>query len=579
MILAAWVGLASGSLGAIFQLVPRAVAEDWPLWRMESLQNLWIPVLTDLTVFLLLGLVLMAAGFVVRGRHHLMWSTGIFVALGSYGLISSAANLQERGAVVLATGLGSVAARWMNRDPAVRFKLVRRSLAPLAVAVLALCLLPWPAEWLRERFLLATLPQAPQDAPNILVVVIDTLRADRLGVYGNQSRLTPFLDEWAQRSAVFEHAFANSSWTLPSHVSLFTGTLPHEHGAEVHRYDRRFPTLAGRLAEQGYATVALVANASFAGYESGVLAGFQWAATPRPWSVYLRSSIYVQKFAKYVSKAPFKNDFEHIWQDAAGINQEFLQWIHSRPPRPFFAFLNFMDVHEPYNAFTTELSPPADRAAEPLACPADAAQVRDASQRYDAAISLLDRQLRHLFETLRQLDLDRNLLVVITSDHGQAFGEHGLLGHRESLYLEQLHVPLLIRFPGQKDGWRSSVPVGLQQIPASVADWVGLEGEPFPGRPLPASSEVTDPDAAVLSDLTGGPWPGVATCSPIYQGGIRSLLTAEWHLLEQNDGKVELFAWPRDPTEEHNLAARPEYQNVMASLLERLGQLRSEGGH
>jgi arylsulfatase A-like enzyme len=580
LMLALWCGLLVGAVDSFL-----AADAQGGIACRKSLTSVGAPLTADVGALLLLAGVLLIPRSYLQPARWMAWSTGILGAVASYGVISQF-PLRQRSAIVLAIGLGTVLSRVSLRSPQRAVRWLRRSMLP--VAGLSLAAVAWPAVMVL-RSMPPLRPVAAENQPNILLIVLDTLRADRVGAYGYQRPTTPFLDELAQQTLLFENAFANSSWTLPSHVSMLTGRLPSAHRAELQTYDGRFKTLQEYLGQRGYFTAAISANAAYASCHSGVTAGFHQARTPFPPAAFFLAGVYLRKLEKLI---PALGRLIPSEIPGSLIVQEFSELMQSRPRRPAFVLVNLMDVHEPNRAPADMQARFARRGRTSDSQPWDPARMEDCppspefieltSDLYDASVAEADRQLRELFHALPGLGLDENLLVIITSDHGESLGEHELQGHRNSLYLEQLRVPLLIKFPeGKEAGQRNSTLVTLRQIPATIAHLLGDQTVPFRGTPLlPSVLASLPPNRAIFAELSGGPWPGVALCWPIHQGGIRSMITPQWHLLAQDNGEVELYSWPADLRERRNLAQDPAYRQTVADLLQQLNERlpRPEGG-
>jgi len=337
--------------------------------------------------------------------------------------------------------------------------------------------------------------------PNLVVIVWDTCRTDRLSAYGCAVPTTPRLDEFARDAVKFQRAYAPAPWTPPSHASLFTGLLPSHHGltqresAEGGRVQVGLPLLAETLAAGGYETVGFTCNASIS-RATGLDRGFR-AMHP----LYLG---------------------EPVKGSGAKALRAVGEWLAERRgdrearERPLFLFVNLMDAHIPR-------SPTAESVAavrgEGIA-DADLARAAAISERdafvhslglrrqdeatlaagrtlYDAACRDLDAATGGILDLLREEGLLEGALVAITADHGEALGEHGELGHRMSVYDPLLHIPLLVRWPGRLDGGRSeAAQVRLQDLyptlleaagvampPANGRDAVSLLRQPIAGRP------------------------------------------------------------------------------------------------
>jgi arylsulfatase A-like enzyme len=367
---------------------------------------------------------------------------------------------------------------------------------------------------------------------------------------------------------------------------MFTGRWPHELSVGWDRpLDRSSPTLAEFLEDRGYATAGFVANTTYCSYETGLDRGFahyeDYDVTPR--AILLCSSI-VQRALNFVHKRPAIARLVGEADPAAGhrktaarINGDFLAWQQRQPDRPFFAFLNYYDAHHPY------LSPEPDRDGDLGAKPeslADVTMLRDwweldkarldrgrvalARDSYDRCIAYLDRQIGRLFEELERRGLLRNSLVIITADHGEHFGEQALFGHGASVYLPELHVPLLLIAPGAvPEGRVVAEPVSLRDLAATIADRVGRspgEPAPFPGRSLarrwsaPAGASPTTDDLP-LSEIEAPPEADPNHgASPACRGPLLSLVDRNYHYIRNGDGREELYDIALDPREVNDLA-------------------------
>ena len=589
--LAIWFGLAGGIVEAFSLLI--AQHTGWMSWesRLTSVDHniVWVSPLFDLCFLVAAALLISLA---MRPFPRLPWQKIVLVlfpAFAFFVVLSVTGRIPLRGTAFLALGLGFAVSRCREQSPPVQLAWFRRTLRSVCASavILATGSLLWGT--LSEQFQLARLPAPQPGRPSILLIVLDTLRADRLGSYGYHRQTTPFLDEFARRSVRFENAIAPSSWTLPSHISLFTGRLPSEHGATIDPYDGRFPTLAEVLASKGYATAGFVANSMLVTSAQGMDRGFiRWENIFTGFVDSIRRTsagriVEAKLFARF--------DFPthppgHM--DAPEVNRRFLRWLDARPQRPFFAFLNYLEMHEPYN-------PPAQFASKFLENfkvkgftprsklrklpDAEAKRIRDGE--YDATLAHLDAQLRSLFEELQRRKLDEDIIVAITSDHGQSLGRHGLIGHRTSLYRQQIWVPLLIAHsPKTPPGFVVSEPVGLGSVPATLLELVGLDGSAFPGpslAPLWADSNSrsgSESQAAAVSELAGSPRPPtpeqIRRQVPSALGWAKSLVTSRWHLILQQNGKVELYDWENDRAELHDLADVPGNRTIVEDLRRKL---------
>ncbi len=307
---------------------------------------------------------------------------------------------------------------------------------------------------------------------NVVLISVDTLRADHLGCYGYDRDTSPELDQLSRNAVVFEHAYAQAASTTMSHASMLTSLWPPHHGASVQsRLPGNILTLAEVLSQQGYDT---------ASFNGGGQVGEEFGLD--------------QGFTIYNSYTP---------DDTAQIAAAARSWIAKSAARPFFLFLHTYETHQPYTPTLSALRlfeqgyegplPEREISVELLASinagklaitDADLRHVRNA---YDAEIHSVDAQLGQLLEFLKQEELYDDTLIVVTSDHGEEFGEHGMVGwHSHSLYDELLHVPLIIKLPGsRRAGERVSTDVRSIDIAPTILVALGLDPPPsFAGQPL-----------------------------------------------------------------------------------------------
>ena len=581
LILGAWFGLVAGLVEGLSFWVFNAAG--WLTWktRLESVDHniVWASSLVDVLFFLAVACFLIPAFRLIRLRQQQLFATAIFATMAFYAFLGVSGRLRERGAIMLALGLGVVLSRRMARNPQRAREFLRRSLVWVAIIVLVAGLGVFAGGAVWEKVQLARLPAPPSGAPNVLLIVLDTLRADRLGSYGYQRPTTPFLDDFARDAVRFEKAFANSSWTLPSHISFFTGRLPYEHGATLNPYGGRFPTLAQELTNRGYETVGFVSNTYFATRAYGVSRGFlRWENLFTSPADTVRRTVYGRRLHRILY---LLFSFPRLGQmSAEEINHRFLRWLDDRPARPFFAFLNYMEMHSPLypprvfaERFSENPEDISSRSAIKFRSQDESQDLEESGRRfreaYDASLAYLDSQLGLLFDELDRRGLTENTLVVITSDHGESLGEHELFGHGKSLYLSEIRVPLLVRFPGNTPpGAVVRNAVGLHTLPATILDILGMQAAPFRGTSLASfwSGETYEP-AMILSekDQARAEVP-VPKEWPIAQGWVKSIVTSEWHFIFQENGKEELYRWPEDPQEQQNLVDTPEGESVAAEF-------------
>lgn len=393
--------------------------------------------------------------------------------------------------------------------------------------------------------------------PNVLLVVMDTTRADRCSFLGHDRATTPRLEEFARDATVFEECWSPSPWTAPAHASLFTGLLQRNHGLHNGRtlhLDQERTTLAELLRAGGWRTGCFTNN-PFVSPDHGLTQGFETTdlrfrddARPYPW-------------------APATHDAVLAWIDRV-----------AEEGRPFFAFVNDMEPHAPYSppeAVEARFLPPdvpawAAARARTLAFPETLAiglghvplepeAARAMRALYDAEVATVDEALGTLLDGLRQRGLLDRTLVVVTSDHGEGLGDHGWIEHATFLWRELLRVPLIVRLPGTFDGGRRVKDVvRLEDVLPTVLEACrvkppsGLDGVPLTrdlrGRVALGSENAT----SAMADTARGHFPGIDV-SPLLKNR-RSAYDGRWHLVVSEGGRPYLFDVAADPAEQRNVA-------------------------
>lgn len=422
--------------------------------------------------------------------------------------------------------------------------------------------------------------------PNVVLISVDTLRADHLPTYGYFRATAPKLDRLADEGIVFGNAFTVMSHTLPAHVSLMTGVHPLRHGVLTNRdrYAGTFPTLAERLADAGYATAGFVTGFPLHS-DSGLARGFDlYRDTGRS------GDGLVGKIAGSVA------------------NQRVEEWLAANR-RPFFLFLHYFDVHDPYER-PTELELPFEVDTELRAhmkalgiAEVELASTTPTPLRLDdrplddlaTAVNAYDNQIFHvdwLIDRLRQLLRERGLLddtlLIVTSDHGEGLGQHGYYSHGLHLYEEQLRIPLVMSFPGS--GWkpaRIDAAVSLLDVLPTLLELVDLPAEPtLDGRSLLA--DIREPDAEssakrwLLAQRRNFSKRALAVRGRFASREGLFALRGDSPLkyLRTSDGSEELYDLRRDPLERENLArVRSEDVSRLRAVLEgRRDQYRAIAG-
>ncbi len=298
-----------------------------------------------------------------------------------------------------------------------------------------------------------TLPAASPGAKNVIVIVVDTLRADALGAYGYTKARTPNLDRFARESVRYDRHFANASWTRPSFASIMTGRYPSNHG--VMALQAALPdevkTIAEAFAEGGYYTSGIVTNTNVSPVYN-FQQGFDEFAYLEPTFVLgandLQSKLLVVQLMRRVIQRFVPVAPGSAYQDAETVNQRVLAWLdrskESTGENPFFLFVGYMDPHDPY--FEHPYNGVAyDKASHQEPDPSEASRLREL---YDGEVAYFDEHFGRLMEVLRRRGLYDDTTIVVTADHGEEFAEHGGFWHGLTLYDEQIRVPLFVKPAG-----------------------------------------------------------------------------------------------------------------------------------
>ncbi len=612
LFLSAWCGLVAGLLEVAAFVVYKRFFDSNHLYQ-TSRHFVWLLPTTDLCIFLILGVFGDLVSLVLRRRGPWLISR-LLCALTLLPIFLVAfPQIYGLALFLVALGIAAQLVPMVERRAAPFRRIVRTSLPALVTALLILAAWPWAADRLAQRREQSR-PLPPPGSPNVLLIVMDTVAAGHLGLYGHDRATSTSLADLADQGISFSAVQSASSWTLPSHAAMFTGRWMHELTVGWHTpLDTARPTLAEYLGARGYATAGVVANMAYCARDSGLARGFttyrdfifpkltafrKAALVRRP----LEGLGAVAKFVEDDLAVARVRPYAHMltrWFDkdrkpAAVVNRELFDWLafRAQPERPFFAFLNYFDAHYPYQL-------PAGRFHRFGGSPADVRQlaiieewgvleknqvtpeeVAFAARAYDDCIADLDEQIGRLTDRLRRDGvLDQTWLIVV-ADHGESFGEHpNVFCHGVSLYQTEVHVPLVIVPPGGAAKKRViAEAVSLRDLAATIVELTGqTTGSPFPGTSLaryfddsiPASRlQAGDPDPTLAEVVTDPDVnkpdrkPGSTPTTP-----LGALKNAEWSYIRREvDRHEELFHLREDQNEKHNLAALP----AMRSTLDRM---------
>ncbi len=415
---------------------------------------------------------------------------------------------------------------------------------------------------------------APVKPVSVVLVVLDTVRARNCGAWGYHRNTTPHLDTLATESTLFTQAVSPAPWTLPTHVSMFTGQYTMEHGVRGYVYrdeagKRRIRenaladekvTIAEHLQIGGYATAAFSANTGYLAPYFNLAQGFE---------------------SYHLERIP-----------GVDLATKALGWVREQT-KPSFLFCNFMDAHRPYNlSALPDTLPEAvsedalllDQLREKTLAHPDSLDIDLAAKvtlQYDRGIGNADAALGHLISGLKAMEIYDDTLLIVCADHGEYLGEHGLVEHSKDVFQETVHVPLVVKAPSQSSPARVDWPVSLTQVPSTILSHAGLST-----KGLPPKLDQNTGAYPILSenyysrdwDYTDPRWPGrfKRVRTALYEG--------PWKYIHSSDGDDGLFNLAEDPQEQRNRRENEKatYQALRDQCLAVMEELRapanSDGG-
>ncbi|MBV8842598.1 MAG: sulfatase [Bryobacterales bacterium] len=422
------------------------------------------------------------------------------------------------------------------------------------------------------------LSPARASTPNVVLIVMDTVRADHLSLYGYSRDTTPNLRQFARQATLYTRATAASDFTLATHATMFTGVYPDWNGAVNSTVPNpialpvgtQYRTLAEVLRSRGYWSIETAANSGFLAAWTGLTKGFAIPDLRRP--VTLSSAdrpFYLRERAKRLLAHIFDTGaFDRPHRIAADINRRAIDLLDAAKSSgvPFFLFANYMDAHTPYvpappynRQFSSTTDAPLDASAlHDIKLQVDAAKrtLRPAESqyligKYDGGIAAEDSAIKALLDRLRELGLYDNTLIIVTADHGDTFGEHDLMDHFVGfVYQELVHVPLIVKYPGQHEAAKFEDLVSQVDLMPTVLEAIGAE----PLRELQGKSllhATADPGRVVFSRGTRSPLVGLG--NQRFGGLRRAIFSGNLKLIGWTAGPPELYDLTSDPQEQHDL--------------------------
>lgn len=571
LIFGLWAGLLTGLGESALLAFKRYVRHRF---IMVGDHTFWMAPLAEGLLFLAIsGIVVL----VLRRRdpgQQLRVLVVILTALLAGCLLALWGRFQWIAILLLSVGIGLRLGPWMARRVKVQ-TLARKSLPLLFLITGMLGAVVGGSRWWSDR---ANDAAAGAGKPNVLLIILDTVRSFNLSVYGYSRPTTPGLERWAMRGTVFERAMSPSSWTLPSHATMFTGRWPTELSVSFRvPLDGAYPTLAGVMGQQGYATAGFAANLIYTTRETGLARGFRhYEDFGLTWGEFWRSAILVRRVVDHSRWKWMTQRWRPAsWRSADDVSHAALGWIGRRPSHSWFAFINYIEAHDPWFVpapFDTLFGEGArgltwaDITTLPLP---SATALGKFEVAYDGALAYLDSRVTGLLDSLEQGGRLTNTVVIITADHGEEIGEHAAFGHGQSLYRPVVQVPFIVIAPGCGSGRRVAVPVSLRDLPATIADLTGMADSPFPGRslaPLFCASAAATSREPVFSMLK--------ETRDAAAGPMVSVVAESLRYINTRKGEGELYNFESDPWERHNLAATeagrillPRYRALTDSLV------------
>ena len=401
----------------------------------------------------------------------------------------------------------------------------------------------------------ASVPSSLLEKPNVILIMVDTLRADHLSCYGYKENNTPNIDRFASDSVLYKNTFGQSSWTKPQAATLLTSLYPSSHNTYLkpHILPDEIETLPEIMHSLGFYTLGIVNVIHFStgfNFNQGfdrynyLAPDFFFYAKDSSSHLCLYNILRLIR-ARFLSK---QKQVNHYYQDARVVNQLAFDWLEDVKDSRFFLFLHYMDPHDPYFAHPYNGEGVA-RVSTPNPNPDQAEEIK---QLYDGEVSYLDHHFGKLIDFLKEEGLYENTLIVFTSDHGEEFFEHGGWWHGLTLYDEQIYIPLMIKYPeGQNRGIIKNEIVRTLDIAPTILDYINSKVPPtMQGSSLLKEYHLRSPqDQMVFAEEN-------------HENNIlQSVRSDTWKLIIANQNNPrglspqELFNIAGDPEEKNNRAA------------------------
>ena len=573
LLLAVCAGLVAGAAQVVIVLIRRELLHEF---TFTSRDVIWMAPLSQLIMVTPLAMFVALLSRVVPGRTAVVITAWLCAAYASYATTALFLRLYPLAILLLSVGIATRVSAMFRSEPRRWVTRARRATFVLAALIAVAALSSRGIRAFTEWRAMASLPDAPDEAPNVLLLILDTVRASSMDLYGYERATAPGMARLAREGAVADWAMASSSWTLPSHGSMFTGRRPDELNARLLTpLDDTHRTLAEVLRDRGYATGGFVANPYYTQHETGLGRGF------------IRFSDYRVSFREMALTGSVSRlkSFQDAWAsvfydngdvipalrrreftttslyplvDRKNVTQvagDFIRWQSGLGGRPFFAFLNIYDAHADYQPPRSMLSRFSENPT--------------AQDRYDGCIAFIDQEVTALLDTLEKRGILDRTIVVITSDHGEQFGEHGLTQHANSLYLPVLHVPLIVRYPAKVPGGVRIAPaLSLQDLPATILDLAGSQSSSVGGSSF--APLLSGAGGVALSPVISELEEHRNVLGSLNTPELRSLMNDSLHYIVDANGAEQLYAYRTDRGEANNLARDSSHAAALSSMRQEL---------
>lgn len=567
----------------VFEAVVHSIVN--PVFMVMPLENMWGAGCV-LVVFLALKLVLRSKSREFRAAFGLALVVAFVVAVECYLFARTAFGDGPR-ALRMLVALGSLVLGALCAVAAFRGAArLWQSLAARGWTLLSGCVLVFAIVFMTIPSRRPVVPGAERlsaGKPDVILLILDTARADHLSFAGYSRTTTPNLDRYAAQARVYSQARSVASWTPPSHASIFTGLLPAQHGQDLGPLRTAEPLLAEVFRDAGYQTLGVVNNPLLGeGWERGFdLYRSNWQ---RPhFSIAFVIWWFEQRASRSAEGFNFIGDTPRTLEWAR-------RWWGSHGDAPRFMMINLLDPHLPYgrgHRYAGKFLDARTREAEDL--PDDdmmyfAGKVQASDEdwdrlvaQYDSDVFFADREIGAFLDWLdRRGDLDRTVFV-LTSDHGERLGERGLIGHGLGLDETLLRVPLLVRYPPAVEPGIDTRLVQTPGIFSTLCDLAGIDPPPASVERMPSLDDLW-PDAAV-AQMKAQQWfidsinreHGPGFDGTPYEGDWSAACDGEWKLVRSTAGRQMLFHLPDDPAEERDVSAEhPEHVERLSPFLDEL---------